>query len=224
MLIISYKASEEFKGFLKENEIEYILTTPNPKLDSRIDDHPDLSLFKLDDNKIVAAEAVYDYYKDKLKGYEIIKGEDPSEKFPYDAIYNVVRFKDFYIHNDFTEGHIQKYFEDNKIKHLKVKQGYSRCSIIPLKASLITADFGIYKALKDKINIYLVEQDEIALDGFDQGFLGGCCGLVRDNLIFTGDISKHKAFSKLESICENQNIKIIYPKLDLIDYGSLICL
>lgn len=224
MLIISYKASEEFKKFLRENDIDFILTRPNHCLDPRIDDHPDLSLFKLDDKNVVVAESVFDYYKDKLKGYNLIKGENPSEKYPHDAIYNVVRFKDFYIHNDFTEGRIQKYFKENKIKHLRVKQGYSRCSLIPLKESLITADFGIYKALKDAINIDLVACDEIFLDGFDQGFLGGCCGLVGDKLIFTGDISNHKDFSKIKSICENQNIKIIYPDLDLIDCGSLICL
>lgn len=224
MLIISYKASEEFKGFLKANDIEFMLTTPNPKLDPRIDDHPDLSLFKLDDKNIVVAESVYDYYRDKLKGYKIIKGDDPSENYPNDALYNVVRFKDYYIHNDFTEDHIKKYFKDNNIKHLKVKQGYSRCSIIPLKDSLITADFGIYKALKDEINIDLVDQDEIVLDGFDQGFLGGCCGLINNNLIFTGDISKHKAFFKIKEICDKHKIDLIYPDLDLIDYGSLICL
>ena len=113
MLIISYKASEEFKVFLKANDIEFILTTPNPKLDPRIDDHPDLSLFKLDDKNIVIAESVYDYYKEKINGYNRIKGEDPPVKYPHDALYNVVRFKDFYIHNDFTEKHKKKYFKEN---------------------------------------------------------------------------------------------------------------
>ena len=53
MLIISYKASKDFKNFLKENGHFFLETTPNLNLDPRIGDHPDLSLFKIADKTLV---------------------------------------------------------------------------------------------------------------------------------------------------------------------------
>lgn len=222
MLIISYKASEVFKKFLQANDFSFIETIPNPNLDKRIDDHPDLSLFKLTDDTIIVDEGVYDYYKDKLGGYNIIKGEKVGEKYPRDSIYNIIRIKNYYIHNDITERNIENYLSEKRVNHLKVKQGYTRCSIIPLKNILITSDYGIYKALREKIAIKLVDYDEVSLDGFAQGFLGGTCGLVGNKLIFTGDITRHRAYPVIKEVCDRENIDIIYPETQLVDLGSII--
>ena len=222
MLIISNKASLKFKNFLTDQNIDFIETIDNPNLDKRIGDHPDLSLFVLDSENIILAEEVYSYYKDKLPGKNLIKGSSTSKKYPRDSIYNLLTFKDFYIHNDFTEENIERSLKERNFKHLFVKQGYSRCSIIPLRESLITSDYGIYKAIKDKVNIILLDNDKIELDGFDQGFIGGTCGLVQDKLIFTGDISRHKSFDLIKKACDRENIKIIYPEVPIVDIGSLI--
>ena len=222
MLIISYKASRDFKNFLKVNGYQYIETIPNPNLDPRIADHPDLSLFKLNDDTIVVDREVFSYYKENLSGIKLIEGESVGKKYPQDALYNIVSYKEYYIHNDFTEKNIRKYFDEDNIKHLKVKQGYTRCSLIPLPNLLISSDYGIYKSLRDKIEIRLVDNDSIELDGFEQGFLGGTCGLVADKLIFTGDISQHKAFSNIKEICEKEKIEIIFPNTKLVDLGSII--
>lgn len=222
MLIISYKANDGFKKFLKREGFSFLETTPNPNLDPRIADHPDLSLFKLDEKTLVVDEEVFPYYEKKLDGIKLIKGKAVSEKYPLDAIYNIVRFKNFYIHNDFTEKNIKKYFDENKIGHFKVKQGYTRCSVIVLPNLLLTSDYGIYKALKDKIDIRLVDSDKVELDGFDQGFLGGTCGLANHKLIFTGNISKHMAYKAIKEICKSQGIEMIFPDIKLVDLGSII--
>lgn len=224
MLIISNKASLEFKNFLTDQNIDFIETIDNPNLDKRIGDHPDLSLFVLDSDNIILAEEVYSYYKDKLPGKNLIKGSSTSKKYPRDSIYNLFTFKDFYIHNDFTEENIERSLKEKNYKHLFVKQGYSRCSIIPLRESLLTSDYGIYKTLKDRVDIILLENDKIELDGFDQGFIGGTCGIVDDKLVFTGDISRHKSFERIKKACGRENIEIIYPEIPLVDLGSLICI
>ena len=48
MLIISHKSSLEFKDFLDRNNFSWIETIDNPNLDKRIADHPDLTIFNLD--------------------------------------------------------------------------------------------------------------------------------------------------------------------------------
>lgn len=222
MLVISYKASEDFKNFLRANDYSFIQTIANPNLDPRIADHPDLSFFKLDNKTIVIDEGVFSYYEEKLPGYKLIRGARVGYKYPEDALYNVVSFKDFYIHNGFTEKNIENFFRTKELSFLKVNQGYSRCSIIPLENFLITSDYGIYKVLKDKLAIELVDEDYVYLDGFDKGFLGGTCGLVGRKLIFTGDISEHKAYQKIKDLCKRENIEITYPKTALVDLGSVI--
>lgn len=222
MLVISFKTSDKLVTFLEEKNISFIKTTKNPNLDPRISDHPDLSIFPLDKDNIVVASGVYDYYKENLPHKNIIRGEKVSRKYPQDAIYNIVKFKDYYIHNDHTEKTVEKYFKDNKISHLPVKQGYTKCSTIVLKESILTADYGIYKALKDKVRVILLSEDIIKLDGFDKGFIGGTCGLIEDKLIFTGDIRKHKSYDLIKKECERENIDIIYPETELVDLGSFI--
>lgn len=224
-LIISNKSKKEFKDFLTEKKIEYIESLDNPNLDPRIADHPDLSLFKLDEKNLVVAEEVFSYYKEKIPNMNLIKGQRVDFKYPKDAIYNIVSFKEYFIHNDFTEKNILKYFKDNNKKFLRVKQGYTRCSSLVLKDSILTSDFGIYKKLKDRINIILLKEEDIYLDGFDKGFIGGTSVLLDDKrLLFNGNIKKLHSYDIIYRQCERENIEIIYPDCQLADTGSMIVL
>lgn len=222
-LLISHKSRDTFKEFLKENKIEYLETIDNPKLDKRIADHPDLSVFVLDKENIIVDKNVFSYYKENLPGINIIAGESVGQKYPLDAIYNLVKFKDTFIHNDFTEKNILHYMKENSYKFLKVKQGYTRCSSIVLNDSILTSDYGLYKALKDQIEIKLLEPCHIELDGFPEGFLGGSCGMIGKNrLVFNGNIKNLKSYDIIYRQCDKENIEIIYPPCDLLDTGSLM--
>lgn len=222
-LLISHKSRKAFKDFLKENKIDYLETIDNPGLDKRIADHPDLSVFVLDRENIVVDKNVYSYYKENLPGINIIIGDRVGFKYPKDAIYNAVKFKSFFIHNDFTEAKIFSYMENNFYEFIKVKQGYTRCSSVVLNDSIITSDYGIYKSLKEKINVIIIDPEKIELDGFDLGFLGGTCGMLdRNTLVFNGNIKKLKSYDIIYKQCEKENIKLIYPKCKLLDTGSLI--
>lgn len=221
-ILISHKNKREFKEFLHNENIDFIETIDNPNIDLRISDHPDLSVFVLDDKNIVIDENLFSYYEKIIKDKKLIKGESTSKTYPKDAIYNIVRFKNYYIHNDFTEKSIKKYFFDNKIIPLKVKQGYTRCSSIVLKESILTSDYGMYKKLKDKINIILLNEEKIELDGFEKGFLGGTCGLVDDKLIFNGNIENLASYDIIKTQCEKENIRLMYPSIKLLDTGSLM--
>lgn len=223
MLIISYKSKIEFTNFLDNNEIKYIKTIDNPNLDRRISDHPDLSLFKLDKDTLIVDESVYDYYKKNLNGIKLIKGQMAERKYPMDSIYNIVRFQNFYIHNDHTEKNIEKFYKDKDIRHIFVKQGYTRCSLIALNNSLLTSDYGIYKTLKDKLNIYLLKEEKIDLDGFDKGFLGGCFGFLdKKTVLFNGNIKKLASYDIIKNIVDKENLDLLYPDTNLLDTGSLI--
>ena len=86
MLIISNKSKKEFRDFLDDKKFEYIETIDNPNLDIRIADHPDLSIFILDEENVVIDKAVVDYYKEKISGVNFISGENVEAKYPRDSI------------------------------------------------------------------------------------------------------------------------------------------
>lgn len=223
MLIISHKSREKFVEFLDSRNIEYLKTIDNPKLDKRIADHPDLSLFKLDEKNLIVDENVYDYYKNRIQGINILKGKSVDFNYPNDAIYNVVRFKNFYIHNDHTEYHIENFLKRNNIKHLFVKQGYTRCSMLVFNKNLLTCDMGVFKKLKDKVPINLLKKEKIELDGFDKGFLGGCFGKISyKTILFNGNIERLNSYDIIKTIVDKENLKLLYPDTDLLDTGSLI--
>ena len=224
MLIISHKSSEEFKKFLCDNKFSFIETIDNPSLDPRIADHPDLSIFALDDNNLVIDKNVSSYYKKYIKSKNIIEGDEVSYSYPYDSIYNIYQYSNFYIHNYITESHIEAYMKSNSYTHLYTKQGYSRCSIIPMREKILTSDYGIYKSLKNYINVILLKEEQIPLDGFANGFIGGTCGLVGDTLIFNGNIENSPNYDLIKSEAVKSNIKLMYPDLPLVDLGSIIYL
>ncbi|MDO5048194.1 MAG: hypothetical protein Q4D88_06610 [Anaerococcus sp.] len=220
MLIISHKSKKAFKDFLKENSIDYIETIDNPRLDKRVSDHPDLSIFPLGHKKILVDKALASYYRQRLKGYKIIEGESVGGTYPKDAIYNVYEGEDFYIHNNHTEKHILGQLKAKT--HLFVNQGYSRCSIIPMKERILTSDYGIYKALRGKIKVILLEEESIDLDGFAKGFLGGTCGLYGSKLIFNGSIKRLKSYDLIRDNAKKEKLDLIYPDINLLDTGSHI--
>ena len=223
MLIISHKSKKEFTEFLDFKNIKYLKTIDNPNLDKRISDHPDLSIFKLDEKNLIVDKNVYDYYKKNLKNINVIKGEEVFEKYPHDALYNIVKFKNFYIHNDFTEKHIKLYFKEKNIEHLFVKQGYTRCSMLVFNENLMTSDMGIFKKLKNILPITLLKEEKIPLDGFEKGFLGGCFGKIGEKtLLFNGNIERLNSYDIIKNIVDKENLNLLYPDTNLVDTGSFI--
>ena len=223
MLIISHKSTVEFKNYLDKLNLKFIETTDNPNLDHRIADHPDLSIFALDNDNILIDESVISYYQAKVTGKNFLAGESVGTLYPHDSIYNVYKGSDFYLHNDTTEKNIRAFMDDNGFSHYYVKQGYTRCSIVPMGDKILTSDYGIYKSLKDKINIVLLKEESIALDGFANGFLGGTCGFFDNTLIFNGNIESLNSFDIIKKEAEKSKIELLYPKnCALIDTGSIL--
>ena len=222
MLIISHKSSLEFKDFLDRNNFSWIETIDNPNLDKRIADHPDLTIFNLDNKSLVIDKNMVDYYKKSIKNKDIITGQEVRNTYPKDSIYNVYKASDYYIHNDYTENHIQKYMKEGNYKHLYSKQGYSRCSIVPIADKILTSDYGIYKSLKNKIEVVLLKKERISLDGFANGFLGGCCGFFEDTLLFNGNIEKLNSYNIIKDEADKSNIRLLYPSCNLVDTGSIL--
>lgn len=109
---------------------------------------------------------------------------------------------------------------------INVKQGYARCSCVPVdENSIITDDLSVYDtAIKIGMDALLVAKGQVCLEGFDTGFIGGCCGKTdKSVLTFCGDLKKHSDYNQINSFLRERNV---YPHSlfggNLIDIGSII--
>ena len=109
---------------------------------------------------------------------------------------------------------------------IETPQGYAKCSVCVVDDnSIITDDHSIKKAcLKNNIDCLLVRKGDVELNGFDYGFIGGCCGKIdKDTLVFFGDLRTHSDFVSIKSFLSERNV---YPLSistgKLSDIGSLI--
>lgn len=223
MLILDKKIDNYFLEELSKLD-SYILTKENKDLDQRINSHPDMLIRKLEDRDIIVDRENYSYYKDLLKDFNIIKSSKKLEStYPNDIALNFLTFDKYFVHNlKYTDELVIDYFKKRSYEFIDVSQGYTKCSCLLGKNSLITSDLGIYNKVKDKISSLLIEHKHVKLSGFNYGFIGGASGLVDGKIIILGDLSKHPSHEKIIKFLDdnNENYKILNKK-ELSDYGSI---
>lgn len=230
LALIDKRITKDMKAKLNDLNINIIESTPCIETYDAINCHPDITILKINDNNIIVAPNVYDYYSKKLcpLGFNIIKGNSLiKSKYPYNIAYNIAIFGKYAIHNlKYTDKKVLEFLDKNNFTKINVKQGYCKCSIcIVDENSIITSDEGIYKeVIKHDIDCLLIEKGHIDLFDLSYGFIGGCSGLIsKDDLIFFGDISKHPNYNEIKKFVESKNKNIISLSNEkLLDLGSLI--
>ena len=204
----------------------YVIEAPlHPKLSKPVQGHPDMMLFS--SGKKVIYEPHLEKIAELLKdnGYECIKGERiKSPKYPKDIIYDACSIGKYIIR---YSGRIEKHAENLKARFIKVKQGYAKCSIVPIdEKHIITSDKGIY----DKWGVgdrhacpLLIRPGYVKLPGYKTGFIGGASGVHKDRVFFVGSLKNHPDEQRIREFMEKRGKKIIelYDGR-LFDIGSIL--
>lgn len=177
--------SKDSDLFLKKNLKLYgevLEISPSEYLDRREGAHPDMRICKITDSCCIVAPDIVDEIECFFKKFGIsfcIGKTFLKKKYPENIAYNVLVGDKIFFHNtEYTDGILLDKLYEMKKDAVFVKQGYSGCSSIFAGNVLITSDYGIYKKASSlAIETVLFENPErILLDGFDHGFIGGCCG------------------------------------------------
>lgn len=226
--IIDHRASVKTADALKKYGFEIVLT---PKLDhvyTTICGHTDIMVHKLCSNTIVVEPTVIEYFKNKMPEIEIITGKTIlNEKYPYDIAYNSARVGNNIICNkNFTDDVIIEFANKNGLNLINTKQGYAKCSICVVSDdAIITSDKNIQSVAKEnKIDVLLVNDNEIKLTGFDHGFIGGATGLIKKNILaVNGNIKFHANYNQIVDFCAKHSVEVISLNNDeIIDIGSIL--
>lgn len=203
-----------------------------PSFESRIlkravKSHPDMSLFKYDDETLIASRESFDYYNEIFKGTKINiinANEDPLEKYPSDVKFNALRAGEHLIcKSDVCAKCIIKRFDEAKI--INSSQGYVKCSIIDVGSEYFASDdkylYEIIKSLGQKC--ILLDKGFVKIKDYDYGFVGGASGYARDKIFLTGKIINEANRIRLEEFAREINKELIYlTEYDIFDIGTLM--
>lgn len=208
-----------------------ILVPRDPRFDPRIASHPDLVITIVDNSLIIDENADSSIFLqlDALHVPYIRSSCVLGSKYPEDVAYNAVVTGHHLIHRlDSTNTLTLQHCRNIGKALVNVKQGYSKCStVIVDNKHLISTDNGICQIIRNytDINILPVQPGFVELEGFDYGFLGGCSGLIRDTLVFHGDLSKHPDYFSIKEFVESTGKRLLYfTDFPLRDIGSILVL
>lgn len=205
---------------------EVVMFETNDITYSQVSGHPDL-FFCVGNNKLVVAPNTPDKYTDLLNKYNVdyIFGESyVGQHYPDSARYNAIVTEQYLIHNiKITDPVVLSTFQNLEL--INIPQGYSRCSVIPLKNNrFITSDKGISRVLTNRgFDVLYVNPEGILLPGFNTGFIGGTAGIIDNTIFFIGSLSNYKEGEKVKNFLQKDNYKIIeLYNGPLFDGGSLL--
>lgn len=207
---IGYRGKLEAR--LEKLAVEVLWLAENHDVDMRLSSHADLSLIHIKDEKYIS-----------VNNLTIGQGS----KYPNDAVLNACIVGDYFIHNlAVTDKILLDAVKDAGYLLINVRQAYTKCSICVVdNNSIITADAGIYKALENtKLNVLLISQGHIKLDGFDYGFIGGSTfKLSKYELAFTGLLDKHPDKDRILHFLSERGISPVFlTDEEIFDIGSAV--
>lgn len=227
-ILIDYRTSQSSIDMLEKLQFNIIKTKPINTLYDTVNGHPDMQIHSIAHKTFVCEPSVYHYYKEKLVNCKIICGNTHlTTKYPYDIAYNVLKIGNNMFHSlKYTDSKILEYYKSIGINLINVNQGYTKCSVCIISDNaIITSDKMIYcKAKENNIDALLINCGEIILSDINYGFIGGCTGLISENILaVNGNIKLHSEYERIQNFCDNHNVEILcLNKEKMIDIGSII--
>ena len=191
--------------------------------------HADLSFCYLGEGVAVCAPEAYDYYREQLAftPIELIKGEkEVGSNYPLDAAYNVAIVGGvLYCKEAVCDNVLLKVAQSMGYEIVNINQGYGKCSVCPVdENSAISADMSFFKAATKKgVEVLLITNEGISLQGFENGCVGGCASETDKNTRWIkGDGKTLPSYEEIRRFLEKREISISEGKGAVTDFGSFI--
>lgn len=227
-------ANESVAALIRLNDIfdkQFVIGLPDQQhVEAQISNHADLSVFI--DTHIVVEPSLYAFVLNQLvNGFglewtetHLICGKTKLLPFyPQDIAYNALALKNHLIHlSHHTDDEIVKRWR-KEIVH--VKQGYTRCTCLPLgKSAVITEDVHLAAQFtKLGYDVLKLEAGGVDLPGYPHGFIGGAGGTVDDYLVLNGSLQHHPESDLIKAFVAKHRLTIIeLHDKKLTDCGSIL--
>ncbi len=222
------KLPSEIEAYLKERGFKLFYIDPNLKIDPAVSFHADMAALSLGEKKVLLSKSQLRLKEELLKeSYEVIMSDkEPFGSYPDDISLNIALFGNIAVGNfKFTDKMLLEEIKDYNL--FNVKQGYTKCSILPVnEKAIITDDESIYNSLKNTLSVLLISKGDILLEGHEYGFIGGASAKISENeILFFGNVKAHCDYEKIKDFLGKEGVKIIaFNELPLTDFGGMVLL
>lgn len=222
-IFISASIPKETEDFLSSEGFVLRKLRPDPCLPPPVSSHADMLLFT-DEDRMLTTKHYYESNRDTFEGCRITCADITlGNRYPDDVALNCFAVRDT------LYGRLESVCEDIRCLYprlVNLSQGYAKCSTLLFDNCAVTADTGIYKALKaHEIEVLTISPGHISLPGYDYGFIGGASFVCDNRVIFFGDISAHPDYISIRDFVTQRGYNIIYtdthPLIDL--GGATVC-
>lgn len=202
---------------------EVKLLPPFARLQSGVASHADMLLFPTDGGLIVHGE-YFEANKALFDGVNVITAEGKAAPdYPNDILLNALDAGERRLLSltERTDGRIKALYTT----HIRVRQGYTRCSCAKVGNGFITSDRGIYAALRSNdVPSLLIRPGYVRLPGYDTGFIGGASvWLSGAETAFFGDVTRHPDYAEMAAFAQDMGAALV-PLSDgeLTDIGGAV--
>lgn len=226
LVAISCKAEKAIET-LHSLDIETIIIPDNPQLPLPVRAHADLQLLHLKENRILLPKE-HLFTGELQENFNVTVSRSVlGGSYPSDVPLNCKIINNIMICNKSTVSYdILEFAKSEQMTVIDVNQGYTGCSVCVIdENTIITDDKGIFAAAQNFLNdTLLIEKDSIRLEGYNYGFIGGCCGKIGKNkLAVNGRIESHKNYKDIIDLCSRKQIEIIELTDDVLtDIGGIL--
>lgn len=226
-VVIDKRMRNKEKEYLKKLGLNIIEIDYHPEVYDEISSHVDIFICKIRDEIFLSTNITEIQLPNLVIGESKVLG-----KYPFDIKYNVANIGDYVIHNfKYTDKKILNYIENNKLKKVDVKQGYTKCNIVVTSQnSCITSDKSISKKLIENgiDSLYVNESNIKLLDKSGEptnmkGFIGGATGIIENKFILFGDSKYLDNRETILNHIQKHGLELVEFKDELIyDYGGIL--
>ena len=160
----------------------------------------------------------------------IIEEKSITNKYPHNISLNGAFIGDYYIcKKSHSNTDLLRLYINNGVQIIDVNQGYAKCStVIISNNAIITDDEAIYNKCKTIANIdaLKISKGSVMLDGYNYGFIGGCCFKIDKNILaFCGDVKTHRDYDNIKAFCKNYSVDVLnLSNKPLVDVGGAVAL
>ena len=223
-------AYPEISEALERRGVTCIQTAADPRLQPQIAHHADMQVFHLNENRIFVLKGGAQALRGKLKnaGFSVAEtASEPTAKYPGDVLCNALQIGDKLLANlGAIDPYIYSFAESLGLKTIHVNQGYTRCATaVVSNRAIITMDSGIYAAAQFMgLDALHISEHGILLNGYDYGFIGGCCGLIdRNTLAFTGALDSLQSGEYIRAFLAKHAVEAVeLTQNRMLDIGGIL--
>ena len=152
-------------------------------------------------------------------------GSSVSNGYPECVLYNCVCVgRNLFCNTKTVLPAILDDYTQNGYNIVDVKQGYTKCSVIPLDNAMITDDAGIAAAAKAaNIDCLLIAKGSVSLKGYQYGLIGGTAGVYKNRVYWNGEPYTHSDWRMIDEFLTAHNyssVSLCSGKLS--DIGSIL--